>query len=199
MKWIYGTVTDFAETEYSRIRKDLTPTRAARIDRLRFHRDQHRSLTGDLLAEKLLAEQFGIADGRLEVSSTGQPLLVGSDLHISIAHCETAVVCAAAEQPVGIDIEKIRPMDLAITRHICTPEEMDYLFGHPPAPEELTLCRDPEILQKFFEIWTAKEAYFKCLGTGITNLLGISILPLSRKIILKDSFIITIVTAPGAH
>lgn len=185
MKWLFGTVSDFPASEYDRIRGLLTPSRKVRIESLKHPWDQKRSLTADLLMETLQG-------GRIEMAPTGQPLLAGGSMHISIAHSGEAVVCAASEDPVGIDIEKIRPMDLAITRHICTPEELCYLFGHTPAEEELTYCEDPVLLQRFFEIWTGKEAYFKQKGTGITNLKSISILPLPRKIILRDGYYITI-------
>lgn len=185
MKWLFGTVSDFPASEYDRIRGLLTPSRKVRIESLKHPWDQKRSLTADLLMETLQG-------GRIEMAPTGQPLLAGGGMHISIAHSGEAVVCAASEDPVGIDIEKIRPMDLAITRHICTPEELCYLFGHAPAEEELTYCEDPVLLQRFFEIWTGKEAYFKQKGTGITNLKSISILPLPRKIILRDGYCITI-------
>lgn len=191
MKWIFGTLTEFPQTEYERIRKTLSPSRAARISGLKHPADQHRSLTADLLTEKLLLREFGIADARIEMTPQGQPILPGTGLFLSIAHSHKAVVCAVSQDPVGVDIEQIRPMDLAITRHICTREELRYLFGHDPSPEELQLCEDPALLRRFFEIWTGKEAYFKQKGTGITNLKGISILPLPRKIIQNDGYLIT--------
>lgn len=191
MKWLYGTLEDFLPEEYDRIQSRLSPSRAQRIAKYKRSQDRIRSLTGDLLAEKLLAES-GIFDTVIAVASTGQPVLSKGELFISLSHSENAVVCAIAETPVGIDIEKIQPMDLAISRHICTPEEAEYLFGHTPTAADLQRCEDPRILQRFFEIWTGKEAWFKQQGTGITDLRSINILPLPRKTILRDGFFITI-------
>lgn len=191
MEWLYGTPADFSGDEYDRIYATLSPSRAKKIKSLKRPEDRIRSLTGDLLAQKLLA-QMGVSNAVLEVAPSGQPVLSGCELFISLSHSEKSVVCAVAETPVGIDIEKIRPVDLAISRHICTAEEAEYLFGHPPCKDDLKLCEDPEILHRFFEIWTGKEAYFKQQGTGITDLRSIHILPLPRKIILKDGFFITV-------
>ena len=191
MKWLCATPEDFPWEEFNRIRNRLSPSRAQRIHGLVREQDQFRSLTGDLLAEKLLAE-FGIYDVPIEVAPSGQPQLPGTGLSVSLSHCQNAVVCALSENPVGIDIEKIRPMDLAISRHICTREEAEYLFGHTPTVADLHITDDPLILRRFFEIWTGKESYFKRLGTGITDLRSVNILPLPRQTILKDDYFITI-------
>ena len=165
MKWLYGTIHDFPQTEYDRIRELLTPSRKVRIENLKSADLQKRSLTGDLLAEKLTG-------GQIEMALSGQPHLIGSSMHISIAHSGDAVVCAAAETPVGIDIEKIRPTKPGMLQKVCTPEELEY------AQQEES---------RFFEIWTAKEAYFKMKGTGITNFQDINTLSLHRQIFRKDN------------
>ena len=80
------------------------------------------------------------------------------------------VVCAVDDKPIGIDIEQIRPIDLTVAKRICTDEELLYLFGHTPTDEDFTYTTDTEILTRFFELWTAKEAYGKCMGEGIGSI-----------------------------
>jgi len=66
---------------------------------------------------------------------------------------------------------------------------MEYLLAGKESADE-NPCRDPEILHRFFQIWTAKEAYFKKCGTGITNLKSVNILPMERQCFqIEDYFI----------
>ena len=48
-------------------------------------------------------------------------------------------------------------------------------------------------MQRFFEIWTAKEAYFKKCGTGITNLKSVNSLTLSRQMHILGDYILHII------
>lgn len=75
------------------------------------------------------------------------------DFHFSISHSKGLVVAAVSDKPIGADcerIDKIRPHAL---RRSFTAEEQLY-------------AASPE---RFYEVWTRKEAYFKFLGTGITE------------------------------
>ncbi len=67
---------------------------------------------------------------------------------------------------VGIDIERIRDVDERLIRYVCSEKELEYVFAGN---------NQNETTKRFFRIWTVKEAYFKCLGTGITNLKSICI------------------------
>jgi len=190
VNWIACKTAAFSQADYDRVYRQLTPARKAHIDRFRLPGDKTRSLAGQLLAEKLLAETFGLAGIKLDRADSGCPILQGSDLHISIAHSEDLVACAVSEKPIGIDVEKLRPIDLGAARHVCVAEEMAYLTQGKALPERGVLCRDPELLKRFYEIWTAKEAYFKKCGTGITNLKSVNILPMERQCFqIEDYFI----------
>ena len=102
--------------------------------------------------------------------------------------CKKAGMLEIGEEPVGIDIERIRPVKEGLCRRVCTPEELAYLQA---APEELS--SDPASLRRFFEIWTGKEAYFKKCGTGITNLRSVNVLSLSRQVHTVEDYILQII------
>lgn len=192
MKWRFSAIRGFTTEELRAVEADLSPTRAQRIGALRRPEDRDRSLAAELLARRLLKEEFGVSHPILHAAPGGQPILPDSGLHLSITHSGQYVACAVSEVPVGMDMEVIRPMDLAIARHVCTQEEMAYLFGRAPTDTDFRKTDNPAVLQRFFEIWTGKEAWFKMQGTGILNLRGIHILPLPRQIILRDGCLITI-------
>ena len=146
-----------------------------------------RSLAAERLAQELLKKHYGTT-AKLCCRENGQPYLEKCPLQVSLSHCDEMVACAVSELPVGIDIERIRPMDLRICRHVCVPEELGYLQA-----QRLEQCEDAAVLRRFFEIWTAKEAYFKKCGTGITDLKGVNILMLQRQVYTAGDYLIQIV------
>lgn len=170
----------------------LSSSRKVRIDRLRRQEDRQRSLAAELLVYQLLEQHWGITTAKLHCKDNGQPYLSGCDLHVSISHSDDWVACAVSRDPVGIDIERIRPVKVNLFRHVCTKEEMEYLLAGKEQFEE-NLCSDPEILERFFEIWTAKEAYFKKCGTGITDLKQVNTRTLQGKVCLLEDYFIQII------
>lgn len=176
MNWLIGRTTDFSEEEYAAVYDSLSPSRRAHIDSFRHRGARRQSLAGELLLRKLLAK-LGI-DAIPERLPNGQPVLRGSDAFVSIAHCDECVACAVSQAPIGIDVERIRPVKPGMIQRVCTPEEMAYV---------------QDAADRFFEIWTAKEGYFKMMGTGITDFQSVNTLTLPRHLIREDDYLIQLV------
>lgn len=187
MNWLYRRLEDFSPAQYDQIYTQLSPERQARIDRYRRREDQLRSLAGELLIRELVT-QMGVAHPVVEQLPSGQPVLAGGQLHISIAHSGQMVVCAAGEEPIGIDVEQLRPFRAGLLRHVCTEAELAYIADGQPLPEDM--ITDPGAIDRFFEIWTGKEAWFKRAGTGITDMKSVNILPLERQMFRIDGYMI---------
>ena len=192
MRWSYCATDAFSTEELHIAYLHLSSSRKVHIDRLKRQEDKLRSLVAELLVQRLLQEHYGIKDAVLHRHPNGQPYLTGCDLFVSISHSDQMVACAISEAPVGIDIEKIKPMSLRICRHLCVEEEKEYLFSGSNL-SETDDCQDPAVLRRLFEIWTAKEAYFKKCGTGITDLKSVNILPLDRQIHIIGDYMVQIV------
>jgi 4'-phosphopantetheinyl transferase len=101
------------------------------------------------------AARLGVALPRLEKSENGAPLPVGG-VHWSVSHKSRCVAAVAALQPVGIDIEQIRPVKAGLAERIAAPREWRLFPGDRQA--------------SFFRCWTAKEAVLKAAGIGIAGL-----------------------------
>ncbi len=191
MHWTFCDTAHFSEETLLQAYNALSPSRKAHIDRLKQQADKIRSLTGELLVQSLLQEYYPLVSGVLHRHPGGQPYLAGCNLFVSISHCDQMVACAVSQKPVGIDIEKIRPVNLKLCRHICVEDELEYLLkGNRDLIHHN--CDNPEILHRFFEIWTGKEAYFKKCGTGITDLKSVNILSLPRDIHIVDDYMVQI-------
>lgn len=156
--------------------------------------DRKRSVAGEMSARKLLSEYCHTAEERI-VSKTGEhgkPYAVGC-AEFNISHSGNMIVCAVADNPVGIDVELIKPINPGIVRKLCTESDNRYIY-EKNSPNETDEFSD-EQLYRFYEVWTAKEAYFKCIGTGIKNLKSISFEDVidTRKIFNCGEYLITII------
>lgn len=129
----------------------LPRDRQARILSCRQEDDRRRCAGAGWLLQWSLT-QHGIAPSQQQFVQNpfGKPFLGDrDDLFFSLSHSGPWVVCATASEPVGVDVDCRCPESVA-RRHF--------------HPQELTT--DPDQLLR---IWTAKEAFLKALGTGLTR------------------------------
>lgn len=180
MKWCMGCVADFSQAQYDAVYEQLSPSRKAHIDAFHHTGARRQSLAGELLLRQLLQRE-GI-DAAVVRLPSGQPALDGSDQYVSISHCGDRLVCAVSSVPVGIDIEAIRPIRPGMVEKVCNPAEQQYV-----------LQDEENMLLRFFEIWTAKEAWFKMNGTGITNLQSVDTLSLERHCFIRHDHVISLI------
>ncbi len=103
------------------------------------------------------------ADVPLVIQELGKPELAApfDYLHFSLSHCEDlAVLALCVDGPVGVDVERAsRASELpGCETTFCHPAELAAL---PPDPD----ARGRQLL----DLWAAKEALLKALGTGFTH------------------------------
>lgn len=178
MKWRFCKITDITKTEYEAIYNGLTPSRRAHIDRMKQQDDRLRSLAVTHLLNSIL-EEFGVCDARLEVLENGKPHLVGSDLFFSLSHSEEGVAAVVGGTPVGIDIEKIKPVTDKLINYVCNEKEREYIESG----------NDKEY--RFFAVWTAKEAFFK--KNGGVGVRAVDTTTFEKSVYEIDDYLITIV------
>jgi 4'-phosphopantetheinyl transferase len=98
---------------------------------------------------------------RFEVGAHGKPEIVGAPgLRFNLSHTDGVVACAvAADVDVGVDVEdsQRRSSYLQVARRFFAAAEVDALERLPEVEQR----------QRFFEIWTLKEAYIKARGLGL--------------------------------
>ena len=173
MNWCIASVTDFTEAELTAVYETMSSSRKAHIDRFRHAGARKQSLAAEALLRRLLG-----TDAVMERLPSGQPVLADSSAFISIAHCDDYVVCAVNDKPIGIDIERVKPVKPGMAEKVCTAEELAYVQNNDV---------------RFFEVWTAKEACFKMLGTGITDFQTVNTLSLPRKVFRQGEYMIQLV------
>lgn len=118
-----------------------------------------RSLIGDLLVrwKVCTAHNINNHDFQYYYGDYGKPYLSGhSHIQFNISHSGDWIVGAFSNQPVGIDIEKVIPIDLKIATTFFSYKEQSFLQS------------DGSDYQSFYEIWAAKESYLKATGMGLS-------------------------------
>ncbi len=189
LKWEKFNIDDFTDDDLYLWLSYMSLERQNKINRLCFYDDRKRSVAGEMLARKLLSEYSGTVPKDIVIltDKKGKPYSQNVNLNFSISHSDKYVACAVNKTQVGIDIEKIQPdINFQITKKFCTEKEKDYIFRS---------FEKESAVRRFFEVWTFKEAYFKFIGTGITNLKSIDIfeLDLNRSCFVEEGYMFTII------
>lgn len=181
MKWLFTKTTDISQEEYNAAYNRLSPSRKAHVDKMKKTQDKIRSLAASILIEKLLKEN-NYKNYQLLNGDNGKPYLENSDLFVSISHSDEGVVCAISETAVGIDIEKIKPVTKKFINYVCNDKESEYILAN--------LEESP---QRFFTVWTAKEAYLKKHNMTLGDVRTIDTLSFNKQFYTIEDFLITIV------
>lgn len=191
MKIYTYNIDNLTSFEYQKWLNLLSFEKKKRINRVKIEKNRKCTVAGEMLARKGIAQAMNVSPEIIifEKNQYGKPYAKNLDIHFNISHCENMVVCAIGETELGIDIEKVRPINLKIAEKICLENELEYIFENSKKNYQ---TQENNILRKFFEIWTGKEAYFKCTGTGITDFKIVDTLndPILNQPIYMGDFII---------
>lgn len=165
------------ETLFEQKFRTLHALRKQKITSLKKREDQCRSLAaGVLLRSALQKEKIDYDAVHFLVNEHGKISIAEyPDFYFNLSHSGDYAVCAVADQPVGIDIEKIRGRKeeqlQRLIRHVCTEEERQSLENEEGEIKE----------REFVRIWTKKESYAKAAGMGLQ-------LPFQRINTLQQGF-----------
>lgn len=144
---------------YRRYLPLVSDERQERIARLRRDRDKTVSLFTELLIRLEISRALAIPAGRIKLGcgDKGKPFLAGQEgYHFSVSHSDGLIAFVGGAAPLGIDIQR---MDGG-----AHPAERFFAQG-----EREHIRSAPRADAAFFEVWTAKEAYVKLLGAGLSK------------------------------
>lgn len=164
---------DLTDPEIARLATLLSPDEVARANRFRFARHRRRFIVARGILRKLLGNYLNIEprDLQFEYGDRGKPLLKVNQIELlqfNLSHShEYALYGFTYHHLIGVDLEYLREMPdlLKIARRFFSNREYELLAK---ASEEVKL-------KLFFQLWTAKEAYLKAVGTGIADLADVEL------------------------
>lgn len=169
-------ILNFRKINISKVKKYISEERMLRVDKFLKYEDKIRSIYGELIIRMMIMDKYkmGNKDISFEVNDYGKPGIKGrKDMYFNVSHSEKYVVCCLDDNPVGIDVENIVPIDFkSFAEGFLSIEEENYILG------ENTL--DKKII-RFYEIWTLRESFVKCVGKGLSIPLNEFYIQCNRK------------------
>lgn len=127
------------------------------------------SLAAYILLCQQLHDEYGLEQFPIfQETITGKPFLPERpDIHFNLSHTRGVVACVVDQKPVGIDVERIRPYNDSLARHVLSNDEYN----------QLQTQTEKDVA--FVKMWTQKESLLKLTGEGIRRELN--------SVLLNDS------------
>ncbi|MCX7745877.1 MAG: 4'-phosphopantetheinyl transferase superfamily protein [Clostridia bacterium] len=148
------------ESEFQMLLKYLPDEKQARIKRFRRWEDAQRALIAEILIRDTVCSKLNVhnRDITFGTNEFGKPFLKGYEgFSFNVSHSGKWVVGGFDSKPLGIDVEQIHNIDLAIAKRFFSKQEYLDLNNKP----------ENEKLSYFFDLWTLKESYIKADGRGL--------------------------------
>ena len=175
MKIYICNISDVTQKEFDLWFDDMSRERQNEISRIVSQAKRNSRIASDYLCKKAISEFCGISKDEItfKKNAFGKPYAENLPVYFSISHSADVVVCAVSDKEIGIDIEKIKPFNIKAAEKFATKKEIEHITSANNG---------------FFEIWTLKEAYFKCIGTGLgADIKNVSFEITQDKIFCSDS------------
>lgn len=150
----------------------VSAERREKIDRYKFESDRLLSLYAAVITRLAIVRETGVKNDELvfDCPDMKKPslsaLITNASLDFNFSHTKGAVLIGiSTDSTICVDVEQIRKAPFNTMKIVCHPVEADYIISSADKDKA------------FFEIWTKKEAYTKCMGNGLSvNLKSINTL-----------------------
>jgi len=153
----------------------LTKEELTRAKCFRQQADADRFSTGRVITKKLLG-YYGVMDPSaiiIEPGDNGKPIAYADTPAVlpffNISHSGNKVLIAVSNDPVGIDIEQIKNIELGVLAETVFSSREFHLFN--TADNSINM---------FYQLWTRKEALLKSVGVGLLD--DLRTLDISQKV-----------------
>lgn len=148
--WAARLERPLTEQETERILRILPPNRRERLMKLRAEKRQEPLCAYLMLCLALWDRYQWKGFPEMAVSGMGKPYFPEHpEVHFNISHTTGAVLVGISDQPIGVDIERIRPVSQRSMRRLAA----------------VSTERD------FFQSWVRREARIKRSGSGIGTMM----------------------------
>jgi 4'-phosphopantetheinyl transferase len=175
---VWHTSLSLSEDDVAPLRDLLTPDERDRVARFivpapRVQYIASRAFLRSALGRYLQADPRAL---RFQTTAHGKPYLAadahpGNTLRFNLSHSEgVAVLAVTRNREIGVDVERLRPKveAVALANRFFSAEESAWLRAQPASAT----------IASFYACWTAKEAYVKARGEGLSiPLSGFAVIP----------------------
>lgn len=157
-----GKIPEKIEPELLReLLRHVSVEKKQKIARFIKQDDVYRTLLADILVRSIICRKLQLKNHEIDFSNNlyGKPHLCNAtDFQFNVSHSGEWIACAVDKNQIGVDIEKIEPIDsISISESFFSSEEYN----------DLLIKNGNERLTYFYELWTMKESYIKAVGKGL--------------------------------
>lgn len=153
--------TPLPRSEFERLFAFMSPEKQYRCKRFLRVQDSERLLVADTLVRHWLCRTCQCANEtlRFDANEYGKPFLTNNvNAHFNVAHSGNWVTAAFDQTNIGIDVQTIKPIDMALAERFFTKQEY----------QDLMALDKPDRRNRFFDLWVLKESYIKAVGQGLS-------------------------------
>lgn len=160
---VYYANTEEILSEYQLLGKHITNDEKLRADKFHFKEDRETWLFCHVLLRFVLAEKLTVDPSEIKIiiDKNNKPWLAENRLFFNISHTREAFTFIISERGgIGVDMEKIdRNIDFrSIIETFFSVGEINFILEDPDKSRD-----------RFFLLWTRKEALLKAIGTGLVD------------------------------
>ncbi|MEE3342798.1 MAG: 4'-phosphopantetheinyl transferase superfamily protein [Bacilli bacterium] len=161
MYLLYDNINNYTIKDYNKCKVNLNKNDKIKYNKLVKNNNRKLLLLSRMLLYRILEDKYNINYNDMDVhyNRYGKPFI--DNIYFNISHSyDYAVVCTSNKR-IGIDIEKIREVNLNTINYFCTDKEKEYIINSGDKYKSL------------FELFCLKEAYFKMLGSNLSDIKNI--------------------------
>lgn len=154
-------ISSLDEETFSRLLLGVKKYRKEKIDKLSLQKNKYLSLGVEILIKKA-CEDFGIDYFNEDIifNEYGKPYFKNAKYFFNTSHSGKYAFCVISYVEIGCDIEEIYEYKERVAERFFSEKERKYIEISPNKDE------------MFYRLWTLKESYLKCLGTGLSTSLN---------------------------
>ena len=113
------------------------------------------------ILRKICRKRFPYKDVIITRDNNGKPFVTNiPEFHFNISHSGRVIAIAVDNFPVGVDIERVRDVNLKIVERFFSNKDK----------ENFMKVEEERRRDYFFKMWTQKESYVKCIGKGFSRM-----------------------------
>lgn len=195
MEYLIYNIENLTSEEYDKWFSHMSEEKQKKVSRFKNIERKKCSVAGEKLVKEFISNALTLAPEDIEILTdrNGKPYIENCPIHFNISHCKNVIACAFSEKEIGIDIEKIKPIPLNVLKRFFSEKEQEFVLGKTQNYDFSVDYNTPEILERFYKIYTLKEAICKKSGVGIKGLKSADAFPFLDHSFKENDFIISIV------
>jgi 4'-phosphopantetheinyl transferase len=152
---------EMSSETFLRLLNLVSVEKCERIKKFKRKEDRYRTLIADILIRSIVSVKYGMSNEEINYiyNLYGKPFLDSNiDFSFNVSHSGSWVVAiTGTRQLLGIDIEKIKPIEMEVAKRFFAAEEY----------EDLKSKEEQRRLSYFYDLWTLKESFIKAIGRGM--------------------------------